>query len=72
MYYIVNCSTNQHYYVYSKSFYISHAVNNFYGTGLEIWAGFWPVGITKFGLIMSNFFHVFMGKKELKTLLHPH
>ena len=75
MYYIVNCSTNQHYYVYSKSFYISHAVNNFYGTGLEIWAGFWPVGNKlvilkkKIGRIMSNFEGgFFMGKKNLKTL----
>jgi hypothetical protein len=31
---------------------------DFYGTVIEIWAGFGPVGITEkkpFGLIMSNF-----------------
>jgi len=22
-------------------------VGDFYGTGIEIWAGFWPVGITE-------------------------
>ena len=22
-------------------------MGDFYGTGMEIWAGFWPVGITK-------------------------
>ena len=42
---------------------------SFYGTGIEIWAGFGPVGITeKNGPIMSNFwgqfFHVLMGKKN--------
>ena len=31
----------------SKSLYISRAVSNFYGTEIEIWAGFGP--------IMSNF-----------------
>ena len=42
----------------SKSLYISHAVSNFYGTGIEIWAGFGPVGNTEkksWGPIMSNF-----------------
>ena len=41
-----------------------------YGTEIEIWAGFGPVGIIekkRFGLIMSNFlglfFQVFIGKK---------
>ena len=45
-------------------------MGDFYGTGIEIWAGFGPVGITEkklFGWIMSNilgrFFQVFMGKK---------
>ena len=37
--------------------YISCAVNNFYGTEIEIWAGLGPVGNTekKIGPIMSNF-----------------
>ena len=42
----------------SKSLWRSHAVGDFYGTGIEIWAGFGPVGNTekkKFGPIMSNF-----------------
>ena len=43
-------------------------VSNFYGTEIEIWAVFGPVGSTeKNGPIISNFwgrsFHVFMGKK---------
>ena len=45
-------------------------MRDYFGTGIEIWAGFWPVGITekkRFGPIMSNFlgpfFKVFMGKK---------
>ena len=47
-------------------------MSNLYGTGIEIWDGFGPVGNTekkKFGPIMSNFwgrfFHVFMGKKNM-------
>ena len=45
----------------------------FYGTGIEIWAGFGPIGSTEkkgSGPIMSNFcerfFHVFRGKKNIK------
>ena len=45
-------------------------MGDFYGKGIEIWAGIRPVGITekkRFGPIMSNFlgrfFQVFMGKK---------
>ena len=33
-------------------------MGDFYGTGIEFWAGFGPVGITEkktFGPIMSNF-----------------
>jgi hypothetical protein len=47
-------------------------VSNFYGTEIEIWAGFEPDGSTekKFGPIMSNFcgafFHVFIGKKTFE------
>ena len=51
-------------------------MGDFYGSRIEIWAGFGPVGITEekiFGPIMSNFcgqfFQVFMGKKiKSKTL----
>ena len=47
-------------------------MGDFYGTGIEIWAGFGPVVITEkkkiFGPIMSNFlgrfFQVFMRKKS--------
>jgi hypothetical protein len=52
-----------------KSLYISHAVSNFFGTEIEICAGFGPVGSTekKIRQIMSNswgrFFHDFIGKK---------
>ena len=31
----------------SKSLYISHAVSIFYGTKIEIWASFGPVGNTE-------------------------
>ena len=30
--------------MHTKSLYISRAVSNFYGTEIEIWAGFGPVG----------------------------
>ena len=46
-------------------------MGDFYGTGIEIWAGFGPVGITekrRFGPIMSNFFKLvfssFQGEKN--------
>ena len=45
-------------------------MGDFHGTGIEIWAGFGPVGISekKIGPITSTFeavfFHVFMGKKK--------
>ena len=48
-------------------------MGDFYGKGIEIWAGFRPVGNTekkRFGPIVSNFlgqfFQVFMGKKNEK------
>ena len=52
-------------------------MGDFYGTGIEFWAGFGPVGITEkktFGPIMSNFwgrfFQVFIVKKiKNKTLV---
>ena len=51
-------------YFYAKSLYISQAVSNFYGTEIEIWAGFGPVGITekKIWAFLGRFFQVFMGK----------
>jgi hypothetical protein len=30
-----------------QSLYISHVVSNFYGTEIQIWAGFRPVSITE-------------------------
>ena len=42
----------------SKSLWKSPAIEDFYGTGIEIWAGFGPVGITEqktFDQIMRNF-----------------
>ena len=49
-------------------------MGDFYGTGIEIWAGFGPVGITEkktFGPIVSNFwgrfFQVFVGKQKKQT-----
>ena len=57
-------------------------MGDFYGKGIEIWAGFGPVDITEkkvFGPIMSNFWDHFLqvlSKKkrngELKALLCPH
>jgi hypothetical protein len=44
--------------VLAKSLYISRAVSHFYGTEIEIWDGFGPVGNTEkniWELIMSNF-----------------
>ena len=53
---------------YTKSLYISPAASNFYGTGIEIWAGFGPVGNTekKLGPIMSNFLGWFLKVSRLK------
>ena len=54
----------------------SPAVGDFYGTGIEIWAGFEPVGITekkRFVPIMSNFFRLvfssFHGEKKIKNIV---
>ena len=33
--------------IQAKSLYISHAVSNFHGTEIDIWAGFGPVGNTE-------------------------
>ena len=45
----------------------SPAAEDFYGTGIEIWAGFGPVGITEknpLGPLWATFEAVFMGKKN--------
>ena len=47
----------------AKSLYISHAVSNFYGTGIEIWAGFGPVGNTEKKSFEGGFF-MFHGEKN--------
>ena len=41
------CSYHLCYDIQAKSLYISRAVSNFYGTEIEIWAGFGPVGNTE-------------------------
>ena len=52
-----------------KSLYRSCAGSNFYGTEIEIWAGFGPVESTYWimgwlsATFAGQFFHVFMGKK---------
>ena len=40
------------------AFLLSRTVGDFYGTRIEIWAGFGPVQ-----QLLRPFFHVFMGKK---------
>ena len=49
-------------------------MGDFYGTEIEIWAGYGPIGSTEIkvsGPIMSNFwgwfFHVFRGKKKIQN-----
>ena len=59
----------------SKSLQRSPAVGDFYVTGIEIWVGFGPVGITEkkntSGKIFSSFRRQKKGEK-LKTLKCPH
>ena len=45
-------------------------MGDFYGTGIKIWAGFGPVGITekKHEQLLRPVFSSFHGKKKLKTL----
>ena len=57
-------------YICAKSlYYISHGFSNFYGTEIEIWAGFGPVGITEktflvnYEQLFRAVFYVFMGKR---------
>ena len=48
---------------------MSHEVSNFYGTEIEIWAGFGPVASTeknfggKYEQLLMEGFYVFIGKK---------
>ena len=55
---------------YSKSLYISRVVSNFYGTEIEILAGFGPVCNTEkkhlgqLWATFENIFHVFIGKRK--------
>ena len=53
-----------------KSLYISHKVTNFYGTEIEIWAGFGPVGNTEkiilgrlYEQLLRAVFSCFQGQK---------
>ena len=52
----------------------SPAVGDFYGTGIEIWAGFRPVGNTEkkiwadYEQLLRAVFSCFHGQKKLKTL----
>ena len=65
----------------TKSLYISHGVTNYYGTEIEISAGFGPFRSTERKvwadyeqLLTAFFFHVFIDKKHLffKILYRPH
>ena len=52
-------------YVVSKSLERSPAVGDFYGTGIEIWAGFWPVR----QLLRPFFSSLHEQKKNFKNIL---
>ena len=47
-------------------------MSNFYGTEIDIWAGFGPVGSTEKEIwtdheqLLKTFFHVFIGKKNVR------
>ena len=48
-------------------------VGDIYGTGIEIWAGFGPFGITEkkwadYEQLLRPLFHVFMGKKNKNSV----
>ena len=48
-------------------------MGDFYGTGIEIWVGFWPVGITEkkiwadYGQLFRPVLSSFHGQKKLKS-----
>ena len=54
-----------------KSLYLSCAVSNFYGTEIEIWAGFGPVGNTEkkiwadYEQLLRAVFSCFQGQKNI-------
>ena len=48
----------------TKSLYISLVVSSFYGTEIEIWVGFGPVGNTEKRM---GVFYVFRGKKIIQS-----
>ena len=51
------------------SHYRSPAVGDFYGTRIEIWVGFGPVGITDYEqLLRPVFFKFSWGKNKVKSL----
>ena len=58
----------------AKSLYISCGVSNFYGTVIEIWAGFGPVGSTeKMNLLQlwatfEDVFFCFHGQKKIESV----
>ena len=54
----------------TKSLHISHAVSNYYGTEMEIWAGFGPIGKTEkkiwadYEQLLRTVFLCFHGQKQ--------
>ena len=54
----------------TKPLYISRAVSNFYGTEIEIWAGFGPVENTKkMGQLWATFEGIFSKKNIFSKIL---
>ena len=57
----------------AKSLNISHAVSNFYGTEIQIWAGFGPVGNTEkkivadYEQLLRVYFSCFRGQKRFES-----
>ena len=52
----------------SKVIIEKSAVGDFYGTGIEIWAEFWPIGSTEkkgSGQLLKVFFSCFQGQKKI-------
>ena len=49
-------------------------MGDFYGTGIEIWAGFGPIGITEkkiwadYEQLLGQLFFMFLSAKKIKTL----
>ena len=69
-------SNNIHKNIQTKSLQRSPTVGDFYGTGIEIWAGLGPVGITEKKTIWADYeqllrpvFSSFRGQKETKKTL---